>query len=121
MSRPPFDTSFPPPTKSTLICSSQLQPLPSGTRLYISVLKPRPIERSYSLLLWMPVLGAAVSRGQQARYAHSSYGSLMPEVAYCQSHLFFCGFSIIDFPFTTCVVCRSWRATLPGVDPLLRV
>src|SRR5882757_10041309 len=94
MSRSPFDTSFPPPSQiisTTLISSSQLQPLPSGTRPYRSILKPRSIEPSPSLFLWTPVLGAVVSHGQQAKYTHSSYVFLMPEVAYCQSIIFSCG------------------------------
>src|SRR5229473_178582 len=132
MSRSPFDTSFLPlgPTIAMmmLVCSSyQPQPLPSVTRSYKSNLKPRPIERSSSLLLSMPVLGVAVSRGQQAKYAHSISSSLMPEVAYCRSHLFlarsFSSLMLFLRPIflTTCVVYSSWRATLLGVDLLLRV
>ena len=75
MSSSLFDTSFPPlglPIKATLICSYQLQPLPSATRSYRSILNPRSSESSPSLLLSMQVLGAVVSRGQRAKYAHSS-------------------------------------------------
>jgi hypothetical protein len=115
MSRSLFDTSFPPPSqiiiRTTLISSPQLQPLPPGTRTYRLISEHRTIERSPSLFLWTPVLAAAVSRGQLAKYAHSCYVSLMSEVAYCQA-IFFMTLFIIDsivapFFVTTCVVCRS--------------
>ena len=96
MSRSLFDTSFPPPsqiTKTTLISSSRLRPLPSRTRPYRSILKLRSIERSPSLSLWTLVLGAVVSRGQQAKCVHSFYVSLMSLTA---DPSFFAAFSIID-------------------------
>jgi len=101
-------------------------PAPSIRDQILQINFESPLQRIISLSLAVDAGpgcgGIAWPAGQVCSLFHPA---LMSDVAYCQFHLFLHPLSSMSMfrPIflTTCVIRRSWRATLPGVDPLLRV